>query len=152
MVFFGASGKKSTVIDIVGAVMKGVYSNQTLDQLKKEYPKYHDIVVITRDDAVARIEKERTTEPIEITAERYTDLLKCLTPCKFGRYSGAEAFHVSERITGSIVTWCVRIGKRHFSMDCTCNVHPNEVIALVQSKFVHAGKQTQASEIDTQTV
>jgi hypothetical protein len=57
------------------------------------------------------------TDPERITYERYWDYLECLPPSKFGVTRGVEMFHVSERITHDLVTWCGKVNGKYFA--CT---------------------------------
>jgi hypothetical protein len=61
--------------------------------------------------------------------------LECLPPCKHHHVGDYEIFHVSERITYSIVTWCVKIGLRCFSIHCTDKTQPALVIEKIKAKF-----------------
>lgn len=54
------------------------------------------------------------TEPVEITEERFDEMLEVLPPCRWGTVRGIEMFHVSERLTGNLVSWFARVGGRFF--------------------------------------
>lgn len=81
-------------------------------------------------------EKDCTAAPLEITEERYFYYLEVLPPCRWTVVEPRiSVFHVSERISGSIVTWCINIGKRYFSVDCSDRLSARQVVDLVRSKF-----------------
>lgn len=132
-VFFAKPGKYSSAIDVQAENGNGLYSGMTLQQLEKEYGQ---VEIITPELASERIEAEYTTLPEEITEERFWYLLDVLPPCKWFRNgASSEAFHVSERVNLSIVTWAIRIGPRYFSMDRTDKTSPAEAITMVKAKI-----------------
>ena len=49
--------------------------------------------------------KSFISDPVEITRERYEDMLEVMPPCRWNNYGGFQAFHVCERYTGNIVAW-----------------------------------------------
>lgn len=46
--------------------------------------------------------------PKVITEERFFDSLEVLPPCRWCTVCGVELFHVAERITCNLVTWCAK--------------------------------------------
>lgn len=55
--------------------------------------------------------------PWPVDRDRFWYLLEVLPPCKWRRMAGGcESFHVSERLSGNVVTWCVRIGENFFEL------------------------------------
>lgn len=130
-VFF-APNSSYPVIDCVALDGLGQYGRQTLAQLEAIYG---EVVVIDEFEATRRIEASKTTEPKEITKGEFWYLLEVLPPCKWKRSGSTEAFHVSERITCSIVTWCVRVGDRYFRLDDTDRLTPDQATQKVQDKF-----------------
>jgi len=57
------------------------------------------------------------TGPQRITQERYEELLNCLPPERWTRGVGYGSFRLSERLTGAIATFCVRIGDSFYSLN-----------------------------------
>ena len=57
------------------------------------------------------------TGPRRITQERYEELLNCLPPERWIRGVGYGSFRLSERLTGAIATFCVRIGDSFYSLN-----------------------------------
>lgn len=84
---------------------------ETIESYLENHPKFKKCDW----EAFQKIEKTRLekqcTNPEEITEERYWDMLEVLPPCRFknGR------FHVSERITGNLVSWFFKKNGKHFS-------------------------------------
>lgn len=133
LVFFSPTERYSNIIDTVEPDGRGKYGGQTKAELELVYG---PLEILGQEDAVSRVEKMHTKEPVEITKERFWHFLEVLPPCKWSHpVPGCEAFHVSERITYSIVTWCVRIAERYFSVDCSDKLQPAQVVNLVAVKF-----------------
>jgi hypothetical protein len=67
----------------------------------------------------------------EITQERFWDMLECLPPCKWtGMGTRQESFHVSEHLSGDIVSWFVQLDGRYFQIDDRYTLTHREVIAM----------------------
>lgn len=128
LVFYSETARYGGAIDMVMPDGLGQFSGKTQAELESENG---PLEVIEAHAAMARDEAKRTTAPVEIDEDRWRYWLEVLPPCKWERVRGAEVFHVSERITYSVVTWCVRIGKRFFAMDATDRLKPVEVVELV---------------------
>jgi hypothetical protein len=56
----------------------------------------------------------QVTHPAQITTERYDDMLNVLPPCRWKTRAGIEAFHVSERLTGNLVSWFAHTKNGYF--------------------------------------
>lgn len=69
--------------------------------------------------------------PSEETEEQFWYALEVLPPCKWVRSKGAEAFFVSEALTGDIYSWHVRIGKRYWTLNRSCACSPDYIISEV---------------------
>jgi hypothetical protein len=67
----------------------------------------------------------------EITQERFSEMLNVLPPCKWtGPGTVQESFHVSEFLSGNIVSWFVQINGRFFQIDDVCTLTHRELVAL----------------------
>jgi hypothetical protein len=128
-VFFSPSAMYCSAIDIVHPNGRGVYSGKTLEEMLAKYP---DIQIVPYEVSIAHDKQQRITAPAEISYERFDDLLNVLPPCKWRRLGGAEAFHMVERITHDIVTWCVRIGEKCYSFDDTDKLTTEQAIEKVR--------------------
>lgn len=130
-VFYCPTAQFSGIIDVVNDDQRGLYSNKTKEELEAQYG--GPVQVMADSDAVALVEKAATTEPVAIDNDRFIDLLECLPPSKWCTFPGAEAFHICERITYDIVTWCVRIGKEYYSFNGTCKMTSQAAVELVKA-------------------
>ena len=69
----------------------------------------------------------------EIDAQRFDDMLGVLPPCKwYGHGTNQESFHVSEFLSGNIVSWFVQLNGRYFQIDDACTLTHRELIAMAR--------------------
>jgi hypothetical protein len=54
------------------------------------------------------------TSPVVVDSERFYWLLEVLPPCRWNTVGSVEMFHISERLTGNIVTWCAQYRSTFF--------------------------------------
>ena len=130
-VFYCAIAAYNQIVDVVTADETGQFSKMTKEQLEAKYG--GAVQVMSHEDAIVLIEAAATTKPVAIDEDRFVELLEVLPPSKWRTFAGAEAFHICERITYSIVTWCVRIGTQYFAFDGTCNMSSQEAVELVKN-------------------
>lgn len=70
--------------------------------------------------------------PREIDRERFWNALECLPPCKWaGMGTTRESFHVSERLSGNVVSWFLKYDKRYFQLDQEATRTRAELFAMV---------------------
>lgn len=125
-VFFSPSASYCSAIDVVNPETgRGVYSGKTLDEFIFEYG---DVSIVDDEVAVQHDRNRRITEPVEITEERFMEMLEVLPPAKWRRSASAESFHIIERITHDIVDWFVRIGDRYYTFADTDKLGAEDVI------------------------
>lgn len=127
-VFFCPAADYCSAIDVPRKDGRGRYSGKTLEELQAEYG---DVSIVDYFVSIQHDRSRRITSPKEITEEQFCQWLECLPPCKWKRSKSAEAFHVSERITHDIVTWCVRIGKSYYSFNDTDGLSADDAIRIV---------------------
>ena len=128
-VFFSPSAHYNSAIDAYDpATGLGRYSGKTLEELTFEYG---DVTIVDQQVAIDHDRQRNITPPRAITEDRFHDLLECLPPCKWGRFATCEAFHMSERITYDIATWCVRIGSSYYEFQDTDRMTAQEAIDKV---------------------
>lgn len=120
----------NTILVKTDAGLVSPYSKQTLDEMLAEYPGSE---IIPLDDAVQLIQAASRAHYCkgwkEIDEEKFWFALEVLPPCKWVNNSSSEAFHISERLTGSLVDWYARIGKRYFTKTDDCTLTAEAVIA-----------------------
>lgn len=119
---------KNCVQDFIAPNGVTFYGRKTLEQCQAEHA---DAVVMDADEAYALHEARFQTGASETTEERFNYALEVLPPGKWGHYQGGEAFYVTERITGNIVSWYFKVAGRYFTMDTDASRPPAELLARV---------------------
>lgn len=101
-------------IDIVDpSTNLGLFSGKTLEQISAKYP---DARVVTFEECERLREEAVIKTPWHITEDRFQYLKAVLPPCKWTNHGSEESFFLSERLTGSVVTWAVRLGNSFFEL------------------------------------
>lgn len=72
------------------------------------------LVVLPIDEAWQRHEDAAKSPPVEITEERWHEMLNVLPPVAWHRTCDGESFKISERTTGMITAIFVRLNGRFF--------------------------------------
>ena len=104
------------IIDLATPDGKSTVYAETPAELCKRYP---GAVLMPFEDAcqaINTIEHARYgVPPVEITEERFLEMLECLPPCRWVRLAESEAFYMSEFETGLWTGHYCRIGERYFA-------------------------------------
>jgi hypothetical protein len=111
---------------------RSVINNQTLEEIEARYPgafvmeweKYIDL----HDEAVK-------SPPIEISEEKFIEMLEVLPPVNWHREEETESFKMSERLSGSITAILCRVGDRYFQMSDSFFMKHAEIVSKVMSAF-----------------
>ena len=83
------------------------------------------------DRLIAQWEASMMTAPVEETREEYKESLEVLTPSRWTTHLGVELFHVSERLSGSLVSWHARLGQRYWTFTDVAHANLDELAAKV---------------------
>jgi hypothetical protein len=106
-------------------VMRGAYSNETLEEMALRYPGVQlgelGPVSAASDDAFR-------CPPQPISEERFIEMLEVLPPEDWQGADGAESFKLSERTSGSITAIFCRIGNRYFELQDSFTLSHNEIV------------------------
>jgi hypothetical protein len=82
------------------------------------------------------LDKYGPKPPQEITRERFWEMLEVLPPRKWqGMGTAFESFHVSERLSGDVVSWFVRIGDRYFQVDQESTLPRHALETMVRAEL-----------------
>jgi hypothetical protein len=114
---------------------RGQYSGETLEQIQMRYPG----ALLGELDTVAReAEESFKSAPVEITEERYWEMLEVLPPVSWVHGSSeTESFKISERLYGDITAIFCRIGNRYFELSDSIRLPHAEIVkrcsALISS-------------------
>ncbi|MEQ1696164.1 MAG: hypothetical protein ABL901_10045 [Hyphomicrobiaceae bacterium] len=96
---------------VIDYLHKGESNEAALVRLAEYGP---DLVVLPIDDAWQRHEDAAKSPPVEITEERWHEMLNVLPPVAWHRTSDGESFKISERTTGLITAIFVQLNGRFF--------------------------------------
>tara|TARA_R110002072_G_scaffold273239_5_gene433970 strand:- start:7581 stop:7997 length:417 start_codon:yes stop_codon:yes gene_type:complete len=88
----------------------------------------------TLDDLVREHHKSLITKPRRIPSERWWDMLEILPPCRWHVVGSFEVFHVSERLTGNLVSWFANRGSDYFEFVDRDNLTDDEIALKLEGK------------------
>ncbi len=99
---------------------------ETLEQVEERYP---NVKIMTSDEFQTLHEATCCSDPVEITKDKFIEMLEVLPPMKWRSGGGAESFMLSEFTTGRITGIYCRIGKRYYSFLGICTLTHDEIVA-----------------------
>jgi hypothetical protein len=100
--------------------------------IKKFTPEYGTALIISPfEEAHQRFENSFKSEPVEITAERWDEMLGVLPSVAWKNDGAHESFKISERTAGSITAIFVRIDDRYFELSDTITLPHRECVKRV---------------------
>ena len=73
--------------------------------------------------------------PVEVTEQRFWEMLEVLPPCKWTRLRGSESFFVSEAETENLHTWLARIGDNYYELVAPSSLNHEEIMARIFARF-----------------
>ena len=111
-------------VEILDHVVDGrcFYSKEPLETAKARMAEHgYTLEVVDSQTAWERQSASYITEPVEITAERFEDLLEVLPPQHWHSAANFESFQLMEKTINDVTLTCVRIGRgdsaRYFSFE-----------------------------------
>ena len=132
----GRTGIVDLAIMRDGVLRSQVY-NETIDELRQRYPGAQvgqlGPVAQATDDAFR-------SPPVEITQQRFWDMLEVLPPVAWVRRTieenkdqtlDNESFKISERTCGSITAIFCRIGSRYFELQDSITMRHDDILRAV---------------------
>ena len=121
---------------IIDFVRDGETDEAALDRLKSDYGYPVPLLVLPIAEVAQRYEDGFKSPPVEITEERWNEMLGILPPVgwKHGE-PDSESFKISELTAGRITAIFVRIGKRYFEMSDRISMPHAECVTHVRAKF-----------------
>lgn len=99
------------LIDFIGIDGKTEICRETLEQVKARHP---DAELVNVDEWIRRKEIALCTEPVEITPERFDEMLNVLPPQRWVTGNDCESFEMCEHTSGRVTTVFVRNGQKYF--------------------------------------
>ncbi len=129
-VFFDKTNQQ--FLDLMNPHTKlGVYSHKTLNELSIQYKA--EIVVMDRAEAYHLQDAKHITPVSETDAEYFNEMLNVLPPSQWRDLGSFEHFFLCERISGSIVLYLVRAGKRYFKFQDKAGMTSAEIRSRIDA-------------------
>jgi hypothetical protein len=112
------------------------YTNETLDQYKTNRPSQNFSELYAWEEyeqIMSDHDRKCLIDPIakKVDEERYWYMLNVLPPARWHTTQGIELFHLSERLTGNIVSWIARFHNSYFEFAHYANATDETLIAKV---------------------
>lgn len=85
------------------------------------------------DELISARHETIKTGATVITAQRYNDMLDVLPPCRWHCVGGWSVFHVSERLSGNIVSWYAQKNDCYFTFDQDANINDSEILGVLNN-------------------
>ena len=97
-----------------------------------------DLVMMPTDTAWQRYENAFKSSPVEISEDRWNEMLGVLPPVAWTTDQTGESFKLGERTAGSITAIFVRIGERYFELSDSITLPHRACTARVRATFFPA--------------
>jgi hypothetical protein len=75
------------------------------------------------------------TNPVEVSRERFMEMLEVLPPCRWTTFSGVEMFHISKLHTANVVSWFAQYQSTFFEFMDTDNKTGFEISEKVKIAY-----------------
>lgn len=75
----------------------------------------------------AEYENGLKTAPAQISEARYWEMLEILPPCRWHTAGGFEIFHVSEHLTGDLVSWFAHRTGTYWEWTDSCRISSHDI-------------------------
>lgn len=124
-----------SIIDIVtlrGGTEVGMWSNQTLEQIRLKEPQ---AAIADEATVIAAQEAASTTDAVEITEDDYHDALDALPPSDYVLVGRTSSFKMSEHLRGRITAVYCHINGRYFSFDDVASIRHEAILLKVRKTF-----------------
>lgn len=101
------------------------------------YAKERGFPVRVIDDAeldrlIAEKQEAMKSDPVQITEERYDQMLNMLPPARFHTIDGFEVFHMCEHLDGAMVDWFAQGRGRYWTFTDTCFAKDAELLSKLR--------------------
>ena len=106
-----------SLIDAATIDNRGMYSGETLEEIRKRHPK---VELVDYDKACelikTTIQAKYVHGPIEITKERFEEMLNVLPPVAWKHGYDGQSFKMMERTIDNITSIFCEVGGRYFEL------------------------------------
>ena len=121
-----ASGRTTpTCIDMIRPDGLSMYNGHSLEEISKNYS---NVKIMTQTEFQTLQELTECTEPVEITEEKFTEMLCVLPPMRWNNRGSSETFMMCEFKTGRITGIYCRIGESYYSFLGVCTLNHDEIV------------------------
>ncbi len=104
----------------------GTYSGETLEQMQTRYP---GAELLDLAEFVSFKEQALLTAPVEITEDRFIEMLEVLPPQRWIQRQGSESFQMQEHLSGRVTETFCRIGSRYFCFNGIAGMRHEDIVA-----------------------
>ncbi len=125
---FAQMSSLSAIDEVHPVTGLSVLRGETLEQVRVRYP---GAEIMDWDTFIARKEAALATPPLEVDEERWTYALEVLPPARWHNGPDWNSFHISEAVSGNIVTWYIRHAGRYWECCQSCFIKRDALHALV---------------------
>lgn len=133
--FFYVPGS-TTVIDAAiytKGEWRGFWGQHTLAEIAARHPAVQLLDGPALDAAISdALAKRFDVAPVEITRDRFHDMLDILPPQRWTRSGGRECFHMLEATSHDYHFWFIRLGSRYFELVKPRSMDPARVCAIAE--------------------
>lgn len=126
---FKGYAQTSTYTTYDGVERVAYNNNMTLEEYLKDKEWLEVVTSAEMDRRLNEYHSGMITKPKEVTKAHYWDMLECLPPCRFD----GNVFHVSERLTGNLVNWYFKKGKKHYGFVDNADITDERLKEIIES-------------------
>jgi len=98
-------------IDMLASDGKSHYARETLEQIQIRYP---GAEIVDLDSWIEAKEKALSSNPVEITEDRFMEMLEVLPPQRWQHGKNCESFELSEHTSGRVTAIFCRFGEKYY--------------------------------------
>lgn len=125
---------------IIDVVHKDADTKQLIASLSVSYGP--DLIILGNVEANNRYEAQFKSDPVEISEQKFTELLEILPPAAWQTDHNGESFKMVERTAGAITSIQVRIGARFVSFSDDIRTPHEECCRRAAAFLIKAPAQT----------
>lgn len=129
--------QRNSIIDFVHP---SETATTALRRLASEYGTH--LQVLPFNEACARSDAARVTDPAEIDEAAFLEALNVLPPRGWVNTGDAESFRISEAVSGNVFSIYARLGARYFTFDDLVTLRHADICEKISSSRAY-GEQAQ---------
>lgn len=132
-VVFYEEGSLSIVDTLDGDTGLSTCMHESLEQIRKRYPKARIVAFDTALEQIREKEKEvyPMLQPVEITDDQWNEMFELLPPMQYKRTEAGTSFKMSEMTKGDITAGYVMKGGKYYTMNCRVKTTHEEMLGVI---------------------